>query len=199
MAAMMILLKPDVTSLLTEKLSEVALWCSLQTLTWFHQDSADEARRRELLKEAGRLMAGYHQGNSLARHLPNWLQQHLPKEQRWARALSLLTEADPDSLAPLDHQLRSSTLKPAESIASIYSEERRREIVDGVINLRSLLINSHLAEDPAIPPSRLPGRRLHYIPNDTFQMARRGMPPMDSLIQTIARLGIRGSNIQTER
>ena len=129
--------KLNATSLPTERVSEVALWCSLQKLTGFHQDSPDEARRRELLNEAGRLMAGYHERTSLLRHLPSWLQRQLPSERRWTRAITLLREADPDSLAPLEHQLRSSALKPAESIGDIYSEERRQEIVDNVINQRS--------------------------------------------------------------
>jgi hypothetical protein len=172
----------------------VALWCSLQTLTGFHKDSPDEVRRRELMKEAGHLMAGYYERNSLARRLPDWLRQHFPRERRWTRAMSLLREADPDSLAPLEHQLRSSALKPAESIGSIYSEERRQEIVDGVINLRSSLINSHLATEPAIPPCRFQGKLLLYTPSDNVsdgasRYASNGFfdpndcPPWDSWLQ----------------
>ncbi len=186
--------KPNATHFPTERVSEVALWCSLQTLTGFHQDSPDEARRRELLKEAGRLMEGYHQRNSLLRHLPNWLQRHLPSERRWTRAMTLLGEADPDSLAPLEHQLRSSALKPAESIGGFCSEERRHEIVDRVINLRSSLINPHLAEEPTIPPKRVQGRFLLYVPDENVsdgasRYASNGFfdpydcPPWDSWLQ----------------
>jgi hypothetical protein len=186
--------EPAATRLPTEKISEVAFWCSFQTLTGFHQDSPNEARRRELMKEAGHLLAGYYANNSLARYLPDWLRRHLPRERRWNRAMGLVREADPDSLAPLEHQLRSSALKPAESIGSVYSEERRQEIVDGVISLRSTLINPHLAKGPAIPPERLQGRLLLYIPSDNVsdgasRYASNGFfdpndcPPWDSWLQ----------------
>jgi hypothetical protein len=150
----------------TERISEVAFWCSLHTLSGFHQDSPDEARRRELFKDACRLMDGYHERNSLLRRLPNWLRRHLPSERRWTRAMTLLGEADPDSLAPLEHQLRTSALAPAESIGNIQSEERRHEIVDSVIKLRSSLINAHLAGGPTIAPSRPQGRLLLYVPDE---------------------------------
>ncbi len=150
----------------TERVSEVALWCSLQKLTGVHQDSPDEARRRELLKEASLLMDGYHERNACLRHLPNWLQRYLPSERRWTRAMTLLSEADPDSPAPLENQLRSSALRPAESIGSFDSEERRQEIVDHVVNLRSALLNSRLTQEPTIPPSRLQGSFLIYVPDE---------------------------------
>lgn len=138
----------------------MALWCSLQELTAIHQDSPDQSRRRELLKEANRLLAtAKYKGEG-------WLQRSLPNGRRWTRAMNLVKEADPDSLAPLEHQLRSSKLKPTDSIGSNYSEESRKEIVDGVIDLRSSLINSQLFWEHATPPSQLPGRLLIYIPDE---------------------------------
>ena len=187
-------MKLNAKRLPAERVSEVALWCSLQTLTASHQDSPDEARRRELCKEADRLIADYYERSSLLRHLPNLLQRHLPSERRWTRAMSLLREADPDSLAPREHQLRSPSLKPAESIGSIYSEERRQEILDGVINLRSSLINAHLAKEPVIPSGRPEGRLLLHVPSENVsdgasRYASNGFfdpndcPPWDSWLQ----------------
>lgn len=172
-------------------MSEVVSWCSLQTLTDFHQDSPDEARRREMLGEAGRLLDGYYSWNSMLGHLPNWLQKHLPSERRWTRAMTLFREADPDSLAPLEHQLRSSVLKPAESIGEIYDEEQRKTIVDGVIGLRSALIHAHCAEEATPPSNRLEGRLLLYVPSENVsdgasRYASKGFfdpddcPPWDS-------------------
>jgi hypothetical protein len=148
----------DTTALPTERVAEVALWCSLQKLTGFHEDSADEVRRRELMKEAARLLAtARYKGDT-------WLQRSLPNGRRWTRAMNLLREADPDSLAPLEHQLRSSTLKPADSIGSSYSEESRQEIVNGVIALRSSLIKPQLSSAHAILHSQLRGRLMLYVP-----------------------------------
>jgi hypothetical protein len=118
------------TPVLTQRVGEVALWCSLQELTAFHQDSAEEARRRELLKEANTLLA------TVKYKREGWLQRLLPGEERWTRAMNLLREADPDTLAPLENQLRSPKLKPPNSIGSSYSEESRQEMVDAVIDLR---------------------------------------------------------------
>ncbi|MBX9600031.1 MAG: hypothetical protein K2X35_03465 [Bryobacteraceae bacterium] len=75
--------------------------------------------------------------------------------------MNLLKEADPDSLAPLEHQLRSSMLQPRESIGGYMSEESRQEIVDGVINLRSSLIESVGREAQTTMPN---GRLLLYTP-----------------------------------
>jgi hypothetical protein len=78
--------------------------------------------------------------------------------------MSLIKKADPDSLAPLEHQLRSSTLKLADSIGSSCSEEWRQEIVGRVIDLRASLIRSQPPSDRGIPASQLRGRVLLYIP-----------------------------------
>ena len=59
--------------------------------------------------------------------------------------MNLLRAADPDSLAPLEHQLRSLTLKPTDSIGSTYSEASRQQTVDQVIDLRSSVIKSTTA------------------------------------------------------
>src|ERR1700685_118721 len=124
----------DTDAILAQRVDEVKLWCSLQELTAFHEDSPEETRRRELVIKADRLLA--------RTEIPgqSWLQQYLPNGRRWRRAMSLYREADSDSLAPLEHQLRSSKLKPAGSIGSSDSEESRQSIVDGVIDLRSSLI-----------------------------------------------------------
>jgi hypothetical protein len=152
-------MRRDTTALPAKRIPEVALWCSLQAVTSFHQDSSDEARRRGLIKEASSLLtSARYPGDS-------WLQRKLPNGRRWARAMNLIREADPDSLAPLEHQLRSSTLKPADPIgSSSCSEELRQETVDGVIGLRSSFIKSQLPSEHAIPASQLRGKILLYIP-----------------------------------
>lgn len=114
------------TAVLAPNVNEVALWCSLQALTASHQDSPDQARRRDLLKEANRLLA------TCEIKRERWLHRFLPKERRWTQAMALIREADPDSLVTLEHQLRSPELKPLDSIGSSFSEESRQEIVDGI-------------------------------------------------------------------
>jgi hypothetical protein len=153
-------MRQDTAAIPAQSIDEVALWCSLQELTAFHQDSPEQARRRELLKEANRLlMATRYKGEG-------WLQRSLPNGRRWTRAINLLKEADPDSLAPLEHQLRSPELKPTDSIGNSCSEESTQEIVKGVIDLRSSLIKSQLLGGLPTSPSRLRGRLLLYVPSE---------------------------------
>jgi hypothetical protein len=153
-------MRQDTTAILAQMVDEVALWCSLQELTAIHQDSPDQSRRRELLKEANRLLA------TAKYHGEGWLQRSLPNGRRWTRAMNLLREADPDSLAPLEHQLRSPKLKPTDSIGSSYFEESRQEIVNGVIGLRSSLIKLQVFPEHATPPSQTRGRLLLYTPSE---------------------------------
>lgn len=150
----------------TERVSKVALWCSLQTLTGVHEDSPDEAHRRKLMNDACQLLAQHHKGRSVRQSLPTWLERYLPSERLWNRAMNLIEEAAPDSLAPVEHQLRSLALKPSDSIGSIYCEERRQEIVDDVIARRSSLIQWRLANERVIIPGLLHGRILLYVPSD---------------------------------
>jgi hypothetical protein len=145
-------------------IEEVAAWCSLQKLTAVHEDSPDEIRRRALREEASRLLdaARSAQSGLLEKLLPR---QFRLSERIWAKGIALLQEADPDSLAPLEHQLRSPELKPPDSIGSSYSEESRREIINEVIHHRSALLKSRRQEHPhsAIPKA---GRLLIYVPSE---------------------------------
>jgi len=140
----------DTTAGLAQRIDEVESWCSLQELTPFHRDSPEEARRRELLKEASRLLA-------TAKY---------PSEN-WTRALELLREADSNSLAPLEHQLRSSELKPIDLIDGDASQESWKEMAEGVINRRSSVINTRALRDH-IGPGLHRGRLLLYVPSENI-------------------------------
>lgn len=107
--------------------------------------------------------------------------------------MDLIKEADPDSLAPLENQLRSPELKPPDSIGSSYSDESRLEIVNGVIDRRSSLMQARLLQNPAAT-DRLPGRLLLYVPSENVsdgasRYASNGFfdlydcPPWDTWLQ----------------
>jgi hypothetical protein len=114
--------------------------------------------------------------------------------------MNLIREADPDSLASLEHQLRSSKLKPTDSIGSSCSEEWNQEIVNGVIDLRSSLIKSQLFWEHATPPSQPRGRLLLYIPSENVsdgasRFASNGFfdaydcPPLGSMASILPLVG----------
>ena len=74
------------------------------------------AAGRELLKDAHHLlMTAQYPAES-------WLRRSLPKGRRWTRAMNLIREADPDSLAPLEHQLDS---------LNCFHIEGRHKVVEG--------------------------------------------------------------------
>jgi hypothetical protein len=177
----------NATGLPTQLIAEVAQWCLLQKLTAVHEDSPDEARRRALMKEAGNLLdVARIEGTS-------WLQKLLPNDRRSNRAMALIKEADPDSLAPLENQLRSPDLRPPDSIGSCYSEESRCEIVKGVIERRSSLMKALVERNPGAA-SQPSGRLLLYVPSENVsdgasRYASNGFfdlydcPPWDTWLQ----------------
>jgi len=112
------------------------------------------------MKEANSLLASAkYPGDS-------WLRRVLPNGRHWTRAMNLTREADPNSLAPLEHQLRSSMLKPVDSIGSgSCSEQLTQETVDSVIAIRSSLLKSEPPSEDTIPASQLRGKILLYVPS----------------------------------
>lgn len=167
-----------------ERIPEVPSWCALQALTGFHEDSLGENPPSGIDERGIPLLAtARYPGDS-------WLRRSLPNGRRWTRAMKLISEADPDSLAPLEHQLRSSELRPATSIgSSSCSEESRQEIVNRVIDLRSSLMKSELSLQSLIPPVSSPADSCFTSRPKTCRMDYPGMRRTGSSILTIVRHG----------
>ena len=124
------------------------------------EDSSGEARRRVVMSQSVELLSG-------STHIPcSWPQKLLPNSRRWTRARALIATPDPESLAPLDPQLRSPQLRPTDSILSGHSEESRRQIVNDVIARRTSLLRTPDQQDP-VASSLPPGRLLFYFPSET--------------------------------
>jgi hypothetical protein len=105
-------------------LEETVLWCSRQQLSPRAEETTELLRRRRLVDEAGKL-----------------LRQHAYETRGWQRAMEMLKEAQPDSLAPLEDQLRSAILKPSIPIEDICSKpEMIQVIVAEVIAKRSQIL-----------------------------------------------------------
>jgi len=90
--------------------------------------------------------------------------------------MDMLKEADPDSLALLEDQLRSPDLTPHSSLGEISHEGLRQDIVAEVILRRSRLLSSsnHPAEDQ-------PGRLLIYVPGLAENPAVVAMMELDAV------------------
>lgn len=141
-----------------QSLEEVASWCSLHELTATHEDSAEQARRRRMISEASSLLRAAYKGG--------W-HNKLSETREWSKAMALLKESDPDSLAPLEHQLRTIVLKPSVSIGGAFcSEAELEEAVIGVVERRSTLLKSRLSADHMKLGTALSGRLLRYEPRE---------------------------------
>jgi hypothetical protein len=133
-------------------LDETILWCSRQSFSPDQLESEETLHRRELIREAGGLLQRAGHGRD-ALESPDW-----------RRAINILTEADPDSLAPLQDQLRSPQLKPRNALGEDITEAERQQIVTEVISRRSkLLASDRTIEIGHVYPEEL-GRLLIYYP-----------------------------------
>src|ERR1700721_3096797 len=83
-------------------LAETTMWCIGQPVSSESHENADETRRRGLIEKVNKMFRRVREKHGAdAYNTPEWLQ-----------ATQLATEANPDSLAPLAHQLRTQDLKP---------------------------------------------------------------------------------------
>jgi len=153
------------------------LWCSRQALLAEAKETMESLRRRRLVQDAGKL-----------------LQRHAYGTPGWLRAFEMLKEAQPDSLAPLEDQLRSSVLKPSVSIGDICSQpEMINAIVAEVIAKRSQVLAIDRSDHTDYQSLKSAGRLLVYEPSENVsdgssRYASQGFydpsdaPPWDSWV-----------------
>jgi len=142
-------------------LAETVLWCSVQPLTAVAEESDEMHRRRGMVEEAHRLLR---QADKRAKR--SWFRRDAYNSKEWKRAMSLLKEAAPDSLAPLEKQLRSSALEPRPALAQADSDAERETIVAEVVRRRSeLILAQHLQFSEQVL-AETTGRLLSYIPSE---------------------------------
>jgi hypothetical protein len=141
-----------VTSSLNKRsLAETVVWCNLQRLTSVAAETDEMLRRRNQIEEAGRILQ-----RAQARAERKWFRQDVYKSRDWQRAMRLLKEAKPDSLAPLEGQLRSSLLEPNIPLSRPQPEAERERIVTELINKRSQLLQLNAANSQRRKYSRRP-------------------------------------------
>ena len=153
----------NVTSGLNNRsLAETVVWCNLQRLTSVAAESDEMRRRRNQIEEAGRILQ-----QAQARAERKWFRLDVCKSRDWERGMRLLREAKPDSLAPLERQLRSSLLEPNIPLSRPQSEAERERIVTELINKRSQLLQAERREFSEVKVlSEAAGRLLTYIPSE---------------------------------
>lgn len=178
-----------VTSTLNKHtLAETVVWCSLQVLTSVAVETHEMRRRRDQIEEAGRILQ-----RARSRAERSWFRRDVYKSRDWQQAMLLLEEAKPNSLAPLEGQLRSSVIEPNTPLSRSRSEVERERIVTEVINKRSQLLwaECHKFSDEQVL-SESAGRLLTYssenVADGASRYASRGYfdaddtPPWDTWV-----------------
>jgi len=143
----------------TRSMAEAIVWCGLQPLTAFADEPSEIRKRRAQIEKAGELLR-------LAHTKKNWFRAEY-KTREWKEGMRLLREAAPDSIAPLEEQLRSSVLAPAMPLSRLDSEAERERVVAELVAKRSELLRIQKCEvSEAEVLSGPRGRWLTYVPSE---------------------------------
>lgn len=150
----------DVTSTdFKRSLSETIAWCASQPLTTAVAESAAIRHRRVLFEESGRLM---HQAYELVNR--SWFRRNVSNTKEWRRGMTLLREANPNSLPQLKSQLRSPTLKPTFGLDEFGIDAPWAEAVMEVVTKRSQFVGQTSRQEG----DGSGGRLLLYVPSENL-------------------------------
>jgi hypothetical protein len=142
------------TSAFRIALAETVSWCSIQPMSSEAVETPESIRRRALTVEACNILRGVSHRRAAY------------ESAEWRRAMDMLKEADPDTLAPLEHQLRTSALKPLSALGEFISESQRESIVAEVVSIRSRLLSIEQSPRQIRYCSEDLGRILIYTPSE---------------------------------
>jgi hypothetical protein len=131
-------------------LKETITWALRQSFSSHSQESPEMLYRRRLTKEAAELLRSAGHG------------QDALSSPSWRKAIAMLKEADPDSLAPLEHQLRSPELKPTRALGENITDSDRQRLVNELASNRSRQLAS-LQSTKSLHASQ-EGKSLIYYP-----------------------------------
>jgi hypothetical protein len=131
-------------------LKETISWALSQSFSPQSQETPETLYRRRLTKEAAELFRSAGHG------------QDVLNNPSWRKAIAMLKEADPDSLAPLEHQLRSPELKPTRALGENITDSERQQLVNEVASNRSRQLAS-LQSTKSLHASQ-DGKFLIYYP-----------------------------------
>jgi hypothetical protein len=164
-----------------QSLSETVVWCAGQPIDNDPVEDSAIRDRRNLGSKAAELVS---RAYSIDKN-KFWKSYH------YARARRIFEKARLGEIAPLENQLRSSTLKPR-SFSIGQSSDERVSIVQDIIMKRaeSLRIDG---KHPKTLLSGLPaGRLLCYVPDENLSEARQDLHPKGSLTSRMCQRGILG-------
>jgi hypothetical protein len=141
-------------------LTETVAWCAAQSLTAHSADPAAIRHRRVLVEHSEQLLQ-----QAQERVNRSWFRRSVSKTKEWHRALTFLKEVR-DSLGPLEHTLRSITLRPSFTLEEFGTDVPWAEAVAEVVAKRSQLVGQTSPEKGT--GDEASGRLLLYIPSDNL-------------------------------
>jgi len=142
-----------------QSLAEAIAWCSARSLGIEHVDHTAVAHRKALQQQADRL---WEEARTQAKQ--SWLHPEPYKTEQGRQAISLFEQVTA-SFGPLEHVLRSESLKPSVLPESSSKDAAWRNAVSEVAAKRSELI--HQLALPQIE-NESNGRLLLYIPSENL-------------------------------
>ena len=131
----------------------------MQSLVSNPADSDAKRNRRALYEQAEQQMQ-----EARASANKSLLHRKITDTKQWHRGMALLKQVR-DSLGPMEHKLRSATLKPSIALNEFGTNAPWAEAVSEVVNRRSQLSGISLEEGLKLSTS---GRLLLYYPDENL-------------------------------
>jgi hypothetical protein len=146
---------------LCRSLAETIAWCGAQRITASVEETGDVKHRRILGHQAAELMnRAFLDRNRFWNRI---LRRNYTDTRLWRQGEELHRQADLSSIAPLEGQLRSPSLRPNMSLAEVRTATGRDELVLSVVARRSELVGvQERSADASV------GKLLLYAPAENL-------------------------------
>jgi hypothetical protein len=171
---------------LRQSLAETVAWCGNQQIIASVEDTEDVKHRRILGRQAGQLTRrAYMERNRLWNRI---LRRNYTETRQWRQGMELYRQADLSSIAPLESQLRTPSLRPSSSFSEVRAAADRDDMVRSVIARRSALVNAQpqprdVSEGKLLlyaPQENLADGAARYASNGFFDVDN--VPPWDTWV-----------------
>jgi hypothetical protein len=168
-----------------QPLAETKAWCGKQKITASVEEKDDVKHRRALGQQVGQLIrCALMESNGLWNRI---FRRNYTDTRLWRKAMEMYRQADLSSIAPLEAQLRTPSLRPKTSLGEVRIATDRQELVCSVVVRRSELVHG---QDCVVDGSE--GKLLLTLQRRISLMEPRSMRPTASLMSTMCHRGIHG-------
>jgi hypothetical protein len=171
---------------LRQSFAETVAWCGNQQIIASVEETEDVKHRRILGRQAGQLIRrAYMERNRLWNRI---LRRNYTETRQWRQGTDLYRQADLSSIAPLEGQLRTPSLRPSSSLSEVRAAADRDDIVRSVVTRRSVLVSAQAQSSDVragklllyVPEENLADGAARYASNGLFD--GDNVPPWDTWV-----------------